>query len=577
MSERQRHSYVPSLRGTVAVASCAVCFSVATLISTEGWSQVGVPLPPRPPLPPELPAPVPPPQIVPPAPPTQPREGLLGAGVRVFVKEIRVIGNTAFTPEQLAEVTAPYTNRELTTEDFESLRLAVTLYYVNRGYVTSGALLPDQELKDGVVTVQVIEGKLAQIEIEGNKWFRKPYYTSRIKLGAETPLNIYHLQERLQLIQSDPRIERLNAELKPGLTQDQSILNVRVSEHQPFHLFFDVNNQQSPTVGETQGLVTGVDDNLFGWGDRLSLQYGRSSGVNPILNFRYDVPVTPWDTTVFAQYRKFTFAVKEAPFEELDIVNKAEIYSIGIRHPVYRSIDREFALTLVGEYETNESTLLNEPFDFVAGAQNGKFKIAPIRFGQEYIQRTQESVLSVLSRFSVGLGVLDATQTSNSRFADAQFFSWLGEGQYLRTFENLHRTQLFGRTLVQVTNSHLFPLEQMSVGGRYSVRGYREYSILSDNAFLASLEARVPVISTDRRGDIFYLVPFFDYGRAWNTNVANPSPDQWLASVGIGLIWHIWQGSRLEFYWGHQLNRLDLGDDSLQDLGMHFQLVVQAF
>jgi hemolysin activation/secretion protein len=67
-----------------------------------------------------------------------------------------------------------------------------------------------------------------------------------------------------------------------------------------------------------------------------------------------------------------------------------------------------------------------------------------------------------------------------------------------------------------------------------------------------------------------------DYGRAWNTSVANFEPQD-LASVGAGLIWNIWQGSRFEVYWGKQLSRLKLGEGNLQDHGVHLQLVVQAF
>jgi hypothetical protein len=47
----------------------------------------------------------------------------------------------------------------LTAEDLESLRLALTYYYVNHGYVTSGAVVPEQDVADGVLTMQIIEGK----------------------------------------------------------------------------------------------------------------------------------------------------------------------------------------------------------------------------------------------------------------------------------------------------------------------------------------------------------------------------------------------------------------------------------
>ena len=76
--------------------------------------------------------------------------------------------------------------------------------------------------------------------------------------------------------------------------------------------------------------------------------------------------------------------------------------------------------------------------------------------------------------------------------------------------------------------------------------------------------------------ELLYLVPFFDYGRAWNTQVVTPSPE-WLASTGVGAIWNFWRGSRFEVYWGHRLNHVSNPHTNLQDSGVHVQLVVQAF
>ena len=493
------------------------------------------------------------------------------------MKDIELRGNTVFTNEQLREVTAPYTNRELTTEDIESLRLALTVYYINRGYATSGATVPDQDFTGNILIVQIIEGRLAKIDVEGNYWFRASYIRSRIERGAGPPINVNVLQERLQLLQLDPRFQRMNAELQPGLALGESHLNLRVTESNPFKVRFQFNNYQSPSVGAEQGLVTVEHQNVTGFGDSLSVQYGRSRGVDPIINVRYAIPIHPSDTTLSFQYRRSAFAVQQEPFKALNIENRAEIFSVGLRQPLYRSLQHEFAISLTGDHEKNKSFLLGEPFEFVAGATNGQFRVSAGRFGQEYIYRTGQQVLSVLSRFSVGIGdVLDSSSSSSVvGSADGRFFAWLGEAQFIRQFELL-RTQLVSRVTAQLTPDHLFPLEQMSVGGRYSVRGYREFSLVRDNATLASFEARIPIYRTAAGVDTLFLAPFVDYGHAWNSQVATPDP-RTLASVGGGLIWNIpWRDSRFEIYYGKQLKRLDLGDGNLQDHGVHLQLVIQA-
>lgn len=131
---------------------------------------------------------------------------------------------------------------------------------------------------------------------------------------------------------------------------------------------------------------------------------------------------------------------------------------------------------------------------------------------------------------------------------------------------------------MQLSNDHLFPLEQMAVGGRYSVRGYREFTLIRDNAAMGSIEARVPVYTTKAGVDSVFLAPFIDFGHGWQSTVATPdSPPKTLASAGIGAIWNFWRGSRFEIYWGKQLRKFDTERGNLQDHGVHLQLVVEAF
>ena len=158
------------------------------------------------------------------------------------------------------------------TEDLERLRLALTLLYINKGYLTSGAIIPDQDVTSGVITVQIIEGKLTRIDVEGNRWFSSSYLRDRLSLGIRTPVTLAPLQEQLQLLQQDRRIERVNAELRPGDQRGDSVLNVRVADRNPFHASMEVNNYQTPLVGEIRGIGTLIHDNLTGHGDPLSAQ-----------------------------------------------------------------------------------------------------------------------------------------------------------------------------------------------------------------------------------------------------------------------------------------------------------------
>ena len=153
--------------------------------------------------------------------------------------------------------------------------------------------------------------------------------------------------------------------------------------------------------------------------------------------------------------------------------------------------------------------------------------------------------------------------------------AWLGQAQYAKQFETLD-FQLLSRMDVQLSKDRLFPQEQFPVGGRFSVRGYRENTLVRDNAFLFSLEGRLPLWQSQNRESSLQLAPFVDVGRSWLSEGNTPSPET-LASVGLGLRVEAWQRIQANVYWGQQLNHVPDQGNNLQDHGLHVQFVVQLF
>ncbi len=508
--------------------------------------------------------------------------------VRVFVRDVHVVGNTVFSDAEIAEVTALFKNRTLMTEDLERLRLTLTLLYINKGYLTSGAIIPDQDVASGVITVQVVEGKLTRIDVEGNRWFRSSYLRDRLELGIRTPVTLDPLQVQMQLLQQDKRIERVNAELRPGDRQGESVLNVRVKDRNPFHAAMEVNNYQTPLVGEIRGIGTLTHDNLTGHGDPLSLSYGQSSGAFPIVYASYALPFNRYGTTFSPYYRRYDFKLIDRTFDPLDIKTNTEIIGLSLRHPIYKTVTDEVALSIIGEHLFTQSFLFgNVPFNFFPGFQNGAATVSALRFAQDWTHRTLDTVLAVRSRFSVGLNVLGATINANPDTPDGQFFSWLGQAQAIKQFgEQWLGMQLLGRMDLQLTNSPLFPLEQVALGGRYTVRGYREVTILRDNSFIASIEPRFPLLRWASGEPMVQFAPFIDVAHGWNLGDNRPSVTapitsfpSTLASVGAGLRWNILPNDRASFevYWGHQLKNVPDFGNKIQDHGVHLGIVVNLF
>jgi hemolysin activation/secretion protein len=527
-------------------------------------------------LPPQLPTvPLPPP----PRPPQEIPEPFLKS---VFIKKIVVEGSTVFTPAEISTITASYENRQMTAEDVEALRRELTVLYIKKGYVTSGAIIPDQTVVDGVITYRIIEGKLTQIEVEGNKWFTDSFIKERVALGAGPPVNVHPLQDRLQLLQIDQRLSSVHAELKPGDRQGESSLVVNVQENSPFYMWTAVNNYQSPSVGALRGLINLAHNNLSGQGDIFSVTFGRSEGLRPEWDVWYSLPVNVYDTTLLVRYRRSDFHVVEGPFVPLGVATTSNIYEVTARQPLYRTLNQEFAISLSFQYEYEQSYLLGEPFSFYPGVQDGEYTVVPLRFAQEWTYRTQREVIAARSRFSFGLDVMNATNNHSSTIPGGNFVAWLGQFQWAK-ITDWWDTQVLFRTDFQLTDDPLLPIEQISVGGRYSVRGYRENLLVRDQAFIASLELRIPIIRDKKWADYIQICPFFDYGKAMYRDLPTPQPQD-IYSVGVGLRWSapiirapVELRADFEFYWGYPLKHVDTVDYNIQDSGIHFQFAITGF
>jgi hemolysin activation/secretion protein len=500
---------------------------------------------------------------------------------RVFVRQIRVTGSTVFSEQDLAAVTAPYVNRSVTSEDLEALRLALTRVYINKGYINSGAILPDQTVVGGVITFHIIEGTLTEVTLEGQRWFREGHLRRRLTLDVVPPLNIGTLQERLQFLQQDDRIERLQAELSPGVRLGESVLHVRVEERLPFLVALEFNNYQSATIGAERGLITVAHQNLTGNGDILSVTYGRSAGLDLQIDTSYSLPLNARDTTVSVRYQRNASSVIEEPFTALDITSRSEVYTVTLRQPLWRTLSQELVLALSGEYLRSETLLLDEPFDFSPGTQDGKAADTALRLALEWLDRTPSRVLAVRSRFSVGVDALGATINDQADVPDGRFLAWLGQFQYGRRL-GVQDIQLLLRLDVQLTTDPLLPLEQIAIGGRFSVRGYRENQLVRDNGLIASLESRIPLVRNTAWAEYVQVVPFVDFGWGWNRKVDTSDPTT-LLSIGLGLRWGAtWRvgvplRTQAEVFWGYKLKDVRTEGGNLQDKGLHLQFVVTAF
>jgi hemolysin activation/secretion protein len=279
--------------------------------------------------------------------------------------------------------------------------------------------------------------------------------------------------------------------------------------------------------------------------------------------------------------------VVEDPFEPLDIKSDSRVYTVSLWQPLRRTPSTLFALELTGEQSSLETSVQGVPFSLEPGAVAGESVVSVLRFAQEFVQRSRSQVIAARSRFSFGLDALDSTIHADNDLPDSRFFAWLGQFQWVRWLEPSKRAgipevQVVARSDLQLADQPLLTLEQIALGGRYTVRGYPQNTLVRDNAFLASLEARIPIVRNKRWADHLELAPFIDYGAGWNTNRSTPEPPD-ISSVGVGLRWGASLRGRVplraqaEIYWGYPLRKIETFASAREGDGVQFQFLVGYF
>jgi hemolysin activation/secretion protein len=507
---------------------------------------------------------------------------------RVTVRKIVLIGNQVFSDQELTHLTQPYENRIITSEQLQQLRYQLSRYYVDHGYINSGAVIPDQKLENGIIRIEIIEGQLVDIAIEGNEWLRTGYIKKRIERGKGPPLNINNLKQRLLLLQQDPLIDVINAELRPGLKPGESLLKIRTTEARPYHMGLQIANDRSPSIGGINGKIWLAHNNLTGFGDRLSFGYGRTEGLNDY-NGAYSLLLNAYDTRLNLYYQNSNSDVVEKPFTDnpsTNIRSRSETIGASLSQPIIQTPEQVLSVTLGFEYRRSKTFLGGEPFSFSAGVpetgrDKGESTVSVVRFTQDWLDRSFNQVIAVRSRFSVGIDAFGATV--NSSAPDGKFFAWLGQLQWIRRLP-FWNSQLLFRSDLQLASQSLLPLEKFSVGGQHSVRGYQENQLVRDNGLAASLEWRVPVfrlpipgVSKIAEDGVVQLAIFADYGWSENTGLSSNDP-QTISSAGLGVRWDPSPKLHTELYWGKAFRNIDRqGARNLQDSGIHFLVSSQLF
>lgn len=454
-------------------------------------------------------------------------------GPTIRLKGLRFQGNSAFDSATLQQWLADALERDLSFAELTRLAQRVTQRYREAGYLIARAYLPAQELKDGVLNITVLEGRLGQIELRNPAALRGSALSPLQRLPQGEPVKTQSLDPALLLL-SDLPGTTVQSTLRPGQAVGASDLLVEVSTARRFEASVDADNFGSTYTGEYRAGASLYWNNPLDRGDQLSLRVQASNDRLHYERLAYQLPIGVMATRLGVAVANMSYRLGK-DFAALDASGTSRVASVYLRQALLRSLSANWygqvqldAKRLRDDVGSTATTARQSLHNIVAGF-NGDWRdgwATNLNLGaaSNALQATVTGGTLSLDAASAALDAVSANTAGNFTKLELEF----QRVQALRAGWSL-ALNLRG----QITDKNLPSVEKFSLGGSQGVRAYAQGEGLGDRGWLASAELRWSVAPG------WQVQAFGDAGgvqvnhRPWYAD----SNHRRLAGVGLGASW----------------------------------------
>lgn len=451
----------------------------------------------------------------------------------VYIENIIISPSEILTEAELRNIVEEYVQTNVTFEQLDNIVKNINKLYLQKGYVTARAYLPEQTIDCNTVKIELIEGRVGNINISGNRWTKSKYIEDRLNLKKGEIFDIVNLEDSLVTFNRYSNGVALKGSLTPGETAlGTTDVEVQVNEKLPFHSHFIFDNAGRKTIGEYRLGMILQHDSLTGRRDRLTLgSYASKHSVTPFVD--YNIPVNKKDGRVGFNFSYGYSDVAKGPYRLFDINSRSYNYSLYYNQPIIRKPYMELASNTSISYRQATTTFSN--VDLYTD------KIASLQTGLSYRYDTQRGIWYLNQNIGYAFPFFDK------------------DSNYLKLDGGIVRIHDFGHGIVgqvrghyQVIPKHIVPyIDQFQLGGGITVRGYNEGLIIGRSGYLISSELMFPIApATIRSKDKTKRIPFigsmvkglvfvdhgavFPYKGTGAGSMGNDSSDV-LLSTGVGL------------------------------------------
>ena len=457
-------------------------------------------------------------------------------GPSIFVKTIQVEGNTIYDNATLAPLVEVGEGRKMSVGELNRFADKITSFYAEHGYILTEAYIPQQKVQDGVIKIVVAEGKIGNIQVQGNEKIKSEDVLKRLKkLNSGKVLREQSLEELLLQLNDQIGVSARST-LRPGDLPGTSDLVVDISEGESYFFGIDGDNFGSRFTGENRFGFTASAGNLLSLGDQVYIRGVKSDDDLNFVDASYLYFFNEWGFSAKVAYTYSDFNLGQS-LSALNAGGDAHLFVGELGLPIYRS--RSLQLGLVGGFEyrvyenfqntpalgvTSDDEIGDVFFGLRGNYRDGilGWTFVDVRVQQTVFNESKARIFDRGGNDDATIATLDVLRYQNTNVLNSYFIL---------------------KGIGQVASDRVLSPDQFSIGGVGTVRGYPLAEFSGDDGFVLSAEyvlpfpVRVPLgFKNLHLDEILSFVGFFDWGGVFVQNrVVGEARDEYISGYGFGL------------------------------------------
>ncbi|MFA6502034.1 MAG: ShlB/FhaC/HecB family hemolysin secretion/activation protein [Parachlamydiales bacterium] len=457
-------------------------------------------------------------------------------GQKVLINRIEVKGNECISTKEIISKSKCYLNKKLSLKDIYELCYYIENIYARKGYFLARAYPPPQAIENGSLLIEVIEGKLGNIEVVGNKYYTKEFILSYFSELQNKALRYDDFLQALMLVNDNSDL-MVGSVFQKGKEFGYADVILRVNDARPIHLYLNANNYGRNLT--TNFRAGGRLDwgNLFTQGDKFSVAEVVGFPINALYftDLIYNVPLNRKGASLEAAYLFSKFTIEE--LTSLHLKGRSDIATLKFNQALIRK--RSLSMDLFTYFDFKQIQ------NFVLSSRSSFDKLRVLTFGTSLdhfipMQGRDYLVLRLAAGIPNFLGGLKAVDKNSSRRG--------GGGRFFIFNMDYDRIQYLPKDCFfyfhgsgQLSPSKLTLPEQIYIGGVDTIRGFPLAAALGDNGYYLNFEFRLPppilankcffMLHKKKWKDIIQFDAFLDHGGVF----LQSEKDSFLWGSGLGV------------------------------------------